>query len=204
MTTIEYAYPDAGARYDDAYVVDPVFRAAETLGVRRILDVGCGNGALAARLAAKGYDVTGIDPSDSGIAVATQSVPGARFFRQSVEDDLGALDPAGYDLVVAVEVVEHLPLPRLLPRLARRALRPGGHLLLTTPYHGYLKNLVISLTNGWDAHLDPLWDGGHIKFWSERTLRAMLSSEQFDVRRVTGAGRLPFLWKSVVVVSELR
>jgi hypothetical protein len=72
-------------------------------------------------------------------------------------------------------VIEQLVRPFSLPRFAKQLLRPGGHLIISTSYHGYLKNLILALTNRWDAHLNPFWDGGHIKFWSCKTLSQLLN-----------------------------
>jgi len=58
------------------------------------------------------------------------------------------------------------------------------------------------LTNKWDAHLNPFWDGGHIKFWSRNTLSQLLNETGFGIVRFIGAGRLPFLWKSMIVVAQ--
>ena len=80
----------------------------------------------------------------------------------------------------------------------------GGLLIISTPYHGYLKNFVLALANKWDAHLNPFWDGGHIKFWSCKTLSQLLNETGFSVIRFIGAGRLPFLWKSMIVVAQKR
>jgi hypothetical protein len=52
-------------------------------------------------------------------------------------------------------------------RQANALLRTRGHLVLTTPYHGYLKNLLIAALGKSDSHFDPLLDGGHIKFWDD-------------------------------------
>ena len=60
-----------------------------------------------------------------------------------------------FDVAIATEVIEHLVTPFNLPRFAKQLLRPGGHLIISTPYHGYLKNLILALTNRWDAHLSP-------------------------------------------------
>jgi hypothetical protein len=38
-------------------------------------------------------------------------------------------------------------------------------LIITTPYHGYLKNIALSVSVKFDHHVNPLWDGGHIKFF---------------------------------------
>jgi 2-polyprenyl-3-methyl-5-hydroxy-6-metoxy-1,4-benzoquinol methylase len=196
----EYVYAAAGATYDAAYLERPLIALCRSLGASRVLDLGCGNGTFCARLAREGFDVVGCDPSESGIAVARASVPGVRFERLGVGDDPASLDEAPFDAVIAMEVVEHLYAPRQLPRFARCVLKPHGHLLVSTPYHGFLKNLALSLTNAWDAHLSPLWDGGHIKFWSPRTLRRLGEDEGFTFERFAGAGRLPWLWKSMIVV----
>jgi len=71
-----------------------------------------------------------------------------------------------------------------------------------TPYHGYLKNLVISLVGGWDRHFQVERDGGHIKFFSKRTLRRMAEAVGFRNLRFQGAGRLPWLWKSMILVAQ--
>ncbi|MFX7844634.1 methyltransferase domain-containing protein, partial [Acinetobacter baumannii] len=94
------------------------------------------------------------------------------------------------------EVVEHLYDPRELARYAFAALRPGGVLLMSTPYHGYVKNLMLSVFNRWDRHLDPHWHGGHIKFWSRATLARLLREAGFSVEAFAGVGRVPYLWKS--------
>ena len=104
--------------------------------------------------------------------------------------------------MVSTEVVEHLYRPRLLPAFARGLLEPGGYLVVSTPYHGYLKNLALSGSNGWDAHHTPLWDGGHIKFWSRATLTRLLEENGFEVVSFSGAGRLPWLWKSMILVAR--
>jgi hypothetical protein len=81
-------------------------------------------------------------------------------------------------------------------------LKPGGYLVLSTPYHGYLKNLALSLTGKWDFHHSPLRDGGHIKFWSRKTLTELLETEGFHVTDFIGVGRIPYLWKSMVIVAR--
>ncbi len=177
----------------------PVLQLCHELGVRRVLDLGCGNGEFCKRLAASGFEPTGCDPAESGIRLAQANVPGVTFKCLGVYDPPGQLGEADFDAVVAMEVVEHLYLPRRLCQFARAVLRDGGYLILTTPYHGYFKNLMLSLFDKWDPHLSPLWDGGHIKFWSPTTLRQLVEPEGFEFIKFVGAGRLPYLWKSMVL-----
>ena len=74
--------------------------------------------------------------------------------------------------------------------------------IFTTPYHGYWKNVVMALTGKLDAHFTVLWDGGHIKFWSRRTLTRLLEEAGFRVERFVGVGRVPLLWKSMILVAR--
>jgi hypothetical protein len=73
---------------------------------------------------------------------------------------------------------------------------------LTTPYHGYLKNLLLAVTGKLDRHFTVLWDHGHIKFWSHKTMHEILTETGFTNIKFGGAGRIPWLWKSMVVRAE--
>jgi hypothetical protein len=79
----------------------------------------------------------------------------------------------------------------------------GGELILSTPYNGYLKNILISVFDKWDHHLNPLWDGGHIKYWSRSTLTQLLLEQNFEIINFKGAGRIPYLWKSMVIKAKI-
>jgi 2-polyprenyl-3-methyl-5-hydroxy-6-metoxy-1,4-benzoquinol methylase len=176
---------------------------AGNLTGKRVLDVGCGNGFTCGELLKLGCVVIGIDLSESGIEIARKAYPGARFEVLPANGSiLDSLDEVPFDLVVSTEIVEHLYAPREWARGCFRALRPGGRLICTTPYHGYVKNLVLSVLGKWDTHLNPLWDGGHIKLWSRRTLSLLLSEAGFRNFQFSGAGRFPYLWMTMVVAAE--
>ena len=96
-----------------------------------------------------------------------------------------------------MEVIEHLYQPRAFVLFIRSILEAsgGGQFIVTTPYHGYLKNLTIAAANKMDHHLSALWEGGHIKFWSRRTLAILLREAGYHHLAFTGAGRIPYLWR---------
>jgi len=171
--------------------------------IRRILDAGCGDGNFAASMAQGGVgEMYGIDLSAGGIAKATQKYPDIHFVEGSVYDDFSVLcGVPSFDAIVCIDVIEHLYSPRQFVRRAYAALRPGRILIVTTPYWGYLKNLVLAITNRIDRALTSLWEGGHIKHWSYRTLRTLLTEQVFAFVAFHGAGRkIPYLWSSMVMV----
>jgi 2-polyprenyl-6-hydroxyphenyl methylase/3-demethylubiquinone-9 3-methyltransferase len=63
-----------------------------------------------------------------------------------------------------------------------------------------LKNLALAVAGKWDDHLTALWDGGHIKFFSERTLGLLLQEAGFKEISFIRVGRIPPLAKSLVAV----
>ena len=75
-------------------------------------------------------------------------------------------------------------------------------MIVTIPYHGYLKNLVLSLLGKWDYHHTAFWCGGHIKLWSVKTLTKLLEEAGFEVVSMRGLGRMPWLWKSMILVAK--
>jgi len=201
-----YGWASAAENESHGYLVPAVTRILiERFEGRRarIVDLGCGNGYVSARVARLGFDVVGVDASEDGIRLAQGAYPCARFAVGSIYDEdlpsqMGVGD--GADAVIALEVVEHLFYPRRLFEQSRRILRKGGLLIVSTPYHGYLKNLAISLAGGWDKHFTASWDGGHIKFFSEETLGALAREAGFRDLRFEGVGRAPWLWKSMIMI----
>ncbi len=146
-----------------------------------------------------------MDMSRSGIEEATKAYSGIQFSGADLTTDLSSHPLIGRcDVVISTEVVEHVFLPRLYIKNCFSFLKPGGILIISTPYHGYLKNLALALFGKLDLHFGPLWDYGHIKFWSRRTLTALLAEAGFEVERFVGAGRAPFLWSSMVIRAKKR
>ena len=199
----DYRYDSPVPTWSHRYLIAPL-RGLLVGAKGPILDLGCGNGAIARVLLNEGYDVYGLDASDSGIRIASDGVP-ARFFVLDLSTGQLPAELAGKDFktVISTEVIEHLYDPRGLIAFARRILFSGGVFIVSTPYHGYLKNLTLAVSGKLDAHFTVLWDGGHIKFFSRQTLEQMLREQGFAVTRFTGAGRLPFFWKSMLLKAEV-
>lgn len=187
--------------------VEPTFRRRVDAGLRalgskplRVLDFGCNTGAASALLAAAGHHVSGTDISESAVAHARARVPGVEFRVVDSESRL-PFEDAGFDACFASEVIEHLfDVPAFLEEVAR-VLVPGGLLVVTTPFHGLVKNLLVVALN-FERHFDPT--GGHIRFFTVRSLERCLVKAGFAVESVSGVGRPWPLWKSMVVCARKR
>jgi hypothetical protein len=72
--------------------------------------------------------------------------------------------------------------------------------ILSTPYHGYLKNLALVASGHFDRHFDPLWEGGHLRFFTIRKLVTLFEEFGFQRYEFHRIGRVPVLAKSVLAV----
>ncbi|MCU7904565.1 MAG: bifunctional 2-polyprenyl-6-hydroxyphenol methylase/3-demethylubiquinol 3-O-methyltransferase UbiG [Candidatus Thiodiazotropha sp. (ex Epidulcina cf. delphinae)] len=102
---------------------------------KKILDVGCGGGILSESMAACGAQVTGIDMGEAPLQVARlhllESGLKVKYERIPVER-LADEQPASFDLVTCMEMLEHVPDPASVVRACSRIVKPGGRLFLST------------------------------------------------------------------------
>jgi 2-polyprenyl-3-methyl-5-hydroxy-6-metoxy-1,4-benzoquinol methylase len=199
-----YGWTTSEGEGSSSYITPEIIAILTKLGVKRVVDIGSGNGHLCSKLAEKGFQVVGAEYDEQGVEIARKSYPSIPFYRVDVQEDPQLLlsREDKFDAAVSTEVIEHLFSPHALPIYASKVLKEGGYLVLTTPYHGYLKNLALSLFNKWDFHHTALWHGGHIKFWSRATLTQLLEQNGFEVVSFSGVGRVPYVWKSMVIVAR--
>jgi 2-polyprenyl-3-methyl-5-hydroxy-6-metoxy-1,4-benzoquinol methylase len=202
----DYGYYAENWNHIHKYVLKPLLKILGEKKERKILDLGCGNGWLVNYLIEQGYDAYGTDASISGIEIAGKKNKNRFFIQDLSKNDLPPeLEDVQFNTIISTEVIEHLYQPKEYLDLCKKILAKngGGELILTTPYHGYLKNVVLSLSGKMDKHFTVLWDGGHIKFWSRKTLTGLLAEKGFTQINFTGCGRLPYLWKSMMINSCL-
>ncbi len=206
----DYSYQDSNLGHHHAYLIKPLMGMInETLSLSqnqekpRILDVGCGNGSFTNFIAQQGYEVVGVEESKSGIKFASENFHDCQFIQGSVYNLPYKELENKFDVVISIEVIEHLFYPKELVRAVKKVLEPNGSLIITTPYHGYLKNLTLAIMGKMDKHFTALWDGGHIKFFSVKTLTTLLESENYTDINFKFAGRYPYLWKTMLCSSRL-
>jgi 2-polyprenyl-6-hydroxyphenyl methylase/3-demethylubiquinone-9 3-methyltransferase len=202
VPTSDYSYKSTETAHTHAYLMPVVERLLASVDRKGpIFELGCGNGSNAAYLASRGFDIFGVDPSESGIAIAKENFPQCRLEVGSTDDDLFTRF-GKFDLVLSLEVIEHVYSPKRYVESIRELLNPGGLAIISTPYHSYLKNLALALSGKMDAHFTALWEGGHIKFWSPATMAALFESKGFQKKGLYRVGRVPPLAKSMIIAFE--
>jgi len=129
----------------------------------RAIDLGAGSGALAMRMQKLGWDVTGADMNVAGFKAPLPFVPvdlNDRDFSREIGE-------GQFSMVTAVEVIEHVEAPIALLRNGRRLLKPGGHMVITTPNVDSVPARVKFLLTEKIRMMDALSEPTHISpiFW---------------------------------------
>ena len=199
-----YAYGDGDLNPSHEYLVPSLLDILGSLHFsqdrKRIFELGCGNGAVAEVLTSQGYQLIGVDVSVQGLEQARRRHPHLSLQPGSAYDHLA--DSYGqFPVVISLEVVEHLYDPRAFARTLFDLVEPSGTAIVSTPYHGYWKNLAMALTGRLDHHFTALWDHGHIKFWSMATLKQLLQEAGFHSITFRRVGRVPALAKSMIAIT---
>ena len=149
-----------------------------------LLDVGCGPGYAAAAFAAHGFEVTGVDVSQAAVDAAAGR--GVRAVRMDVARD--PLPAGSYDVIAALEVLEHVPDPVDLLTRMRERLAPGGEMLVSLPNEFHLVNRLRIL-----AGREPLGghDDPHVRHFGLDSARRLLRAGGADIRVMRAASIVP-------------
>ncbi len=130
---------DSHGEFAPLHLLNPLrtqFIAQRTaLAGRRVLDVGCGGGLLAEALARAGARVTAIDLAPGMIEVARLHAAESALavdYRLIAAEEVAAPEPAAFDVVTRMEMLEHVPDPAAMTATLARLLRPGGDLFVST------------------------------------------------------------------------
>jgi ubiquinone/menaquinone biosynthesis C-methylase UbiE len=156
----------------------------------RVLEAGCGSASftpLLAQIAGESGSVIATDVADDQLEKNRREYPGIHFEHADLQQPL-RFESDYFDVVWCSEVLEHLYFPHIAVVEFLRVLKPGGQLLVTVPFHGRLKNVIIAMAK-FDHHYDPYYS--HVRFFTRNTLRTVLSRSGFrDIEISTcGLGR---------------
>jgi len=132
------------------------------LAGKRVLDVGCGGGLLSEAMARRGAQVTGIDLGPQTVEVAElhaiESKLPVSYARESAETH-ATRNAGAYDVVVCMEMLEHVPEPDSVLRALHALVKPGGHVFLST-LNRNLKSYLLAIV-GAEYVMNLLTRGTH-------------------------------------------
>ena len=145
-------------------------------GGRRVLDIGCGTGELAAILTARGYEVTGIER----VPPANATFP---VILADIESGLPSLKGA-FDYVLCGDVLEHLRDPARLLREIHAILTPNGRLIASLPNSGHYYFRLNVLFGRFPQHDKGLFDRTHLRFYMWSGWKDLFDGERFEILSV--------------------
>ena len=185
------------------YLIKSIENTLKNLNTSNIelLDIGCGNGVLTSKISKFFKHTTGIDLSGTGIELAQQMKNERLTFKNMRIEDM-IESKKKFKFITSFEVIEHQYLPDDFLNKINKILEDDGILLLSTPYNGYIKNLIISLLGKNDWHYNPLWRHGHIKFFSVKTLRNILEKCNFKIIKKQFSGRFYPISCSMIFLNK--
>lgn len=153
----------------------------------KVLDLGCSHGLLAEEARKMGHEVTGVD-----IAKHDEVVERVDYF---VEADLSRGIPdevgGGYDVIIAADVLEHVPEPEKLLAEIAGCLTTRGVLLVSVPNFAHWYPRLRVVLGIFDYDRRGILDRGHLRFFTRRSIEQMVTRVGFRVRRRQVVG-LPF------------
>ena len=177
------------------FALDASAREAERSGrPLRVLDLGCGDGQVAAELARAGARVSGTDPAPAALERARAAHPELDL-QPPLSDGRLPFPDSAFELVVCLHVLQHVADTQLLLSEVRRVLVPGGLLAVAVPWHGRLKSALIALRS-FERHHDPLEPV--LRFYSPRSLRGLLEQLGFEQVELTARGGLPLARRTLL------
>lgn len=137
-----------------------------------VAELGCGIGETAVAFAQAGFDVAAVDESGRAIDVLRSRYPRISWYCSRIEEFLRCAAPASFDAITMFHVLEHLPEPRTIVRLARQALRGSGILVIEVP----------DSRGGFARLRGPAWgycQHHHINYFDDRSLAKLCGQAGF-------------------------
>jgi 2-polyprenyl-3-methyl-5-hydroxy-6-metoxy-1,4-benzoquinol methylase len=169
-------------------------------GALRILGIGHGAQLLCHDLHHAGYSVAGLHPEESATGRQEKSTPINHSGRRLI--DPSPIKDAPFDMAVSIELGEPSLMPSILIQLAATKVQYGGVFILSIPYSGYLKNLLITMREWLNPPYFIPWDGGYIQRWSKKCLTTLLEAYGFTVVEIIGVRGSSLEWESLILVAR--
>lgn len=148
----------------------------------RVLDIGCGEGAIAGLVKDRYKEICGVDISEKALVEAEKK--GMRVKKVNLNHEALPYPENFFNAVVCLDVIEHILEPFGLIEEMRRVLKTRGTLILMTPNFRKLKNiLILTLKGKFPKTSNDIigWDGGHIHYFTFKDIKYILEKHDFKI-----------------------
>lgn len=161
---------------------------------KKVIDIGCGGGILAESMAKKGANVTGIDLSEKALKVADlhglESGVSVRYEKITAED-IAAREPAQYDVVTCMEMLEHVPNAASIIQACTALVKPGGQVFFSTLNRNLKSYLFAIIGAEYLLQLLPKGTHDYAKFITPAELSQAIRNAGLQVDTFRGMGYNP-------------
>lgn len=190
---------DANSDFGPLHQINPLrlewMAKHATLAGRRVVDIGCGGGILSEAMAAMGADVTGIDLAQKALDAAEQHAHASKVsvrYLNIAAEHLAAKEPASYDIVTCMEMLEHVPDPQAIVRACADLTIPGGRVFFST-LNRNLKSFLFAIIGAeYLLRMLPAGTHSHKKFITPSELSSLARNAGLTVEAMAGIGYNPF------------
>ena len=161
---------------------------------KRVLDVGCGGGILSESMYFKGANVTGIDLGEKALSVAKlhQLESGAKVdYRYISVEQLAREQPASFDVVTCMEMLEHVPDPAAVVAACAQLVKPGGAVFFSTINRNPKAYLFAVIGAEYVLNLLPKGTHDYAKFIKPSELSAWARDAALNVGSLKGMSYNP-------------
>lgn len=167
----------------------------------KILDIGCGNGLLLYQFRHSYSQLIGLEYSVHRLSQATVNLAGLPFSPvQGSAENMSQIQSDSVDQIISADTIEHIPDVYAAAREIYRVLRPGGTLVINTPNIAFIKKRLLLCLGRFPSTSQPnegigsdiLYDGGHLHYFTYRSLRIILERSGFKLVKKIGYGRLGY------------